>query len=119
LRSGLAQAGLWLSADFSLQRAVDAASRWAAIQCGPKLTACPRPANSKAMHASSTAVTPVDKVPPESSAAARIKLDRFSNGGASQASLTVVAEIRIQCHSSCGIKPASLARNPAQNRLHQ
>jgi Flp pilus assembly protein TadG len=38
---GLAQAGLWLWADFSLQRAADAASRWAAIQCGPKLTACP------------------------------------------------------------------------------
>jgi Flp pilus assembly protein TadG len=38
---GLAQAGLWLWADFSLQRAADAASRWASIQCGPKLTACP------------------------------------------------------------------------------
>ena len=37
---GLAQAGLWLWADFSLQRAADAASRWASIQCGPKLTAC-------------------------------------------------------------------------------
>ncbi|HEY1864110.1 MAG TPA: TadE/TadG family type IV pilus assembly protein [Roseiarcus sp.] len=38
---GLAQAGLWLWADFSLQRAADAASRWAAIQCGPKLATCP------------------------------------------------------------------------------
>jgi Flp pilus assembly protein TadG len=38
---GLAQAGLWLWSDFSLQRAADAASRWAAIRCGPKLTACP------------------------------------------------------------------------------
>jgi Flp pilus assembly protein TadG len=38
---GLAQAGLWLWADFSLQRAADAASRWASIQCGPKLATCP------------------------------------------------------------------------------
>jgi len=38
---GLAQGGLWLWADFSVQRAVDTASRWAAIQCGPKLAACP------------------------------------------------------------------------------
>ena len=38
---GLAQAGLWLFADFSLQRAADAASRWAAIQCGAKLATCP------------------------------------------------------------------------------
>ncbi|HZZ63477.1 MAG TPA: TadE/TadG family type IV pilus assembly protein [Roseiarcus sp.] len=30
---GLAQVGLWLWADFSLQRAVDAASRCAAISC--------------------------------------------------------------------------------------
>lgn len=38
---GLAQAGLWLWSDFSLQRAADASSRWAAIQCGPKLATCP------------------------------------------------------------------------------
>jgi TadE-like protein len=38
---GLAQAGLWLWGDFSLQRAANAASRWAAIQCGPKLATCP------------------------------------------------------------------------------
>jgi Flp pilus assembly protein TadG len=38
---GLAQAGLWLWADFSLQRAADAASRWASIQCGSKLATCP------------------------------------------------------------------------------
>lgn len=57
-----AQAGLWLFADFSLQRAADVASRWAAIQCGRKLTACPRPANFKAtLHTSSAAFTPVDK----------------------------------------------------------
>jgi Flp pilus assembly protein TadG len=40
---GLAQAGLWLWADFSLQRAADAASRWAAIKCGAKLATCPTP----------------------------------------------------------------------------
>ena len=38
---GLAQAGLWLYSDFSLQRAADAASRWASLQCGPKLATCP------------------------------------------------------------------------------
>jgi len=38
---GLAQAGLWLWTDFSLQRAADAASRWASIQCGPNLKTCP------------------------------------------------------------------------------
>jgi Flp pilus assembly protein TadG len=38
---GLAQAGLWLWSDFSVQRAADAASRWASIQCGAKLATCP------------------------------------------------------------------------------
>jgi Flp pilus assembly protein TadG len=38
---GLTQAGLWLWADFSLQRAADAASRWASIQCGARLATCP------------------------------------------------------------------------------
>jgi Flp pilus assembly pilin Flp len=45
---GLAQVGLWLYADFSLQRAVDVASRCAALAAGSNplaLTICPNTTN--------------------------------------------------------------------------
>lgn len=52
---GLAQAGLWLYSDFSLQRAADAASRWASLQCGPKLSACPTESQTQTYAASNVA----------------------------------------------------------------
>ena len=52
---GLAQVGLWLWADFSLQRAVDAASRCAAVL----KTTCATQAETKAYAASATVGLPV------------------------------------------------------------
>ncbi len=53
---GLAQAGLWLWADFSLQRAVDAASRCAAVL---KTTTCDNATDTEAYAASVTVGLPV------------------------------------------------------------
>ena len=52
---GVAQAGLWLWTDFSLQRAVDAASRWASIQCGSKLKTCPTDSQTQTYAANNVA----------------------------------------------------------------
>jgi Flp pilus assembly protein TadG len=55
---GLAQAALWLWSDFTLQRAVDAASRWAAVQYQLTKT-CPNIADTQTYAVSATVGLPI------------------------------------------------------------